>query len=153
VIRDLDATLPLYNVRTMVDHVDANLVFRRIPARMFAVLGPVLLVLVGIGIYAVASHAVARRRKEVGTRLALGATPTRVVRTLFVETSRIVVIGAAGGLVAAALIDPGFESGAAGKAVVLGGATLLTLAAAGIAIWLPAHRASHVDPMVVLKHE
>ena len=152
-IRSLDAALPVYNVRTMVDHVDANLVFRRIPARMFTVLGPLLLVLVGVGIYAVASHAVARRRKEVGTRLALGATPAGVVRVLVLETTRIVAIGAIGGLAAAALIDPGFESGTSGKAFVLGAATILLMAVAAFATWLPARRASRIDPMVVLKHE
>lgn len=152
-IRNLDAALPVYNVRTMVHHVDANLVFRRIPARMFAVLGPLLLILVGIGIYAVASHAVTRRRKEVGTRLALGATPAGVIRVLVLDTTRIVAIGAVGGLAAAALIDPGFESGASGKSLVLTGATALLILVAGVATWLPARRASQIDPMVVLKHD
>ena len=152
-IRDLDSTLPVYNARTMVDHVDANLVFRRIPARMFAVLGPLLLALVGVGIYAVASHAVARRLKEVGTRLALGATPAGVINALVLETLRIVGIGAVGGLAAAALIDPGFESGGAGRTFVLAGATVALMMVAAVATWLPARRASRIDPIVVLKHE
>ena len=152
-MRTLDAALPVYNVRTMVDHVDANLVFRRIPARMFVVLGPLLLGLVGVGIYAVASHAVSRRRKEVGTRLALGATPTGVVKGLVLDTTRVVAIGAVGGLAAAALIDPGFESGVSGKTFVLVGTTLLLMAVAAFATWIPARRASRIDPMVVLKHE
>ena len=153
IMRGLDATLPVYNVRTMVDHVDASLVFRRIPARMFVVLGPLLLGLVGVGIYAVASHAVTRRRKEVGTRLALGATPSSVVQGLVLDTTRVVAIGALGGLAAAALIDPGFESGLSGKTMVLAGTTLLLMAVAAVATWLPARRASRIDPMLVLKHE
>ena len=54
-VRALDPELPVYNIRTLSTHVETNLLFRRIPARMFAVLGPMLLVLAAIGIYAVVS--------------------------------------------------------------------------------------------------
>jgi predicted permease len=150
-MRDLDGAIPLYNVRTLADHVDANLVFSRSPARLVAVLGPLLLALVGVGIYAVAAHSVSRRRKEVGTRLALGATPGRVVRTLVLETTRTVAIGAVGGLAAAALIDPGFDSGASGQMVILAAVAALLMLAAGVATWLPARRAGRINPIVVLK--
>ena len=58
IVRDLDPELPVYNVRTLTTHVETHLLFRRVPARMFAVLGPMLLVLAAIGIYAVVSYTV-----------------------------------------------------------------------------------------------
>jgi hypothetical protein len=61
--RAVDPTLPLYNVRTMPEHIERNLFLRRIPARMFMVLGPLLLCLAALGIYAVVSYAVRSGRR------------------------------------------------------------------------------------------
>ncbi len=96
-MRELDPTLPVYDIRTLADHIDKNLFLRRIPARMFVVLGPLMLVLAAIGIYAVVSYSVSRRTTEIGVRLALGATVRRVVTQIVVETLRVVGAGALAG--------------------------------------------------------
>ena len=153
VMRELDETLPVYNVRTLAAHIDSNLVFRRIPARMFVVLGPLLLGLVAVGIYAVTSYAVSQRRKEIATRVALGATTPQVIRSLISDTLRVVGLGMAAGLVVALMINPGALSGRAGELVLLAGVLGLFLTAAVAATWFPARRASQLDPIVVLKQE
>ena len=100
IVRELDPALPLYNVRTMTDHVETNLFLRRIPARMFVVLGPLLLVLAAVGIYGVVAYTVAHRTTEIGVRLALGATPRRVVSQVVRESLKVIVAGAVVGWLA-----------------------------------------------------
>jgi predicted permease len=152
IVRELDPELPVYDIRTLSDHIEANLIFRRIPARMFTVLGPLLLVLAAIGIYAVVAYAVTLRTTEIGVRLALGATTRRLVAQCVGE--HLIVIGAgalAGWLVAlavvvdilAAPVDP----------AVFGGVPLILLAVATLASWWPARRVSRIDPMLALKAE
>jgi predicted lysophospholipase L1 biosynthesis ABC-type transport system permease subunit len=106
-VHRLDPSLPLYNVRSLDAHVDSNLVFQRIPARMFMVLGPLLLGLAALGIYAVVSYGVAQRTPEIGTRIALGATAGRVTRMVVGETMQTVMLGMAGGTVIALLVGSG----------------------------------------------
>jgi len=153
VLRDLNPSLALYNVRTLGDHVERNLVFERIPARMFAVLGPLLLALAAIGIYAVVAYGVARRRVEIGTRMALGATAPRVVWQLIAETLRVVATGLAAGWVVAFAIDREVVRADALDPVVFAGVPLLLTAVAAAACWLPARRASQVDPNLSLRQE
>ena len=104
VVRELDPTLPIYDARTLVEHVDKNLFLRKIPARMFVVLGPLLLLLAAIGIYAVVSYTVSHRTAEIGVRLALGATAGRVVTQIVRESLRVIAIGAVAGLLVAFVV-------------------------------------------------
>ena len=104
-VREVDAALPLYDLRTMSEHVEKNLFLRRVPARMFAVLGPLLLVLAAIGIYAVVAYGVAQRTTEIGVRLALGATGARVVGEVVFDTLRIVAAGAVFGWLAVYIVQ------------------------------------------------
>jgi putative ABC transport system permease protein len=153
VLRELDPMLPLYDVRTFSQHVERNLYLRRVPARMFAVLGPLLLGLAAIGIYAVVSYAVARRTREIGVRLAFGATSGRVVRQIIRENLGVITYGAALGWLLALLISiHGITKGVINLPVFLGVPAIL-LGVATLACWIPARRASRIDPMVALRHE
>jgi predicted permease len=152
VLRDIDPDLPLYDVRTLSDHIEANLIFRRIPARMFAVLGPLLLLLAASGIYAVVAYAVSLRTAEIGIRLALGASTRRVIVQLVREHLTIVAAGAiAGWLVALAVVVDVLSAGV--DVAVFAGVPALLLVVAAIASWWPARRVSAVDPMIALRAE
>src|SRR5204863_5420324 len=104
-LADLDPLLSVYNVRTMNEHIETNLVFQRIPARMFVVLGPLLLLLAAIGIYSVVSYTVSHRTNEIGIRLALGATGSRVIRQLMSDAMRVIAFGALMGWLVAFVVN------------------------------------------------
>lgn len=153
IVREIDPGLPIYDVRTMADHIDKNLMFRRIPARMFAILGPLLLVLAAIGIYAVVSYTVSRRTTEIGVRLALGATPGRVVRQIMIETLRVIGFGAAAGWAIGFVIAREIALLGTFDVPIFVGVPAMLLAVAAFACWLPATRVARVSPVVALKHE
>jgi MacB-like periplasmic core domain/FtsX-like permease family len=155
VLRDLDPMLALYDVRTFPQHIERNLYLRRIPARMFVVLGPLLLGLAAVGIYAVVSYGVARRTREIGVRLAFGATSGRVVLQMIRENLGVVIWGAAIGWVLALVISAhaiAFTKGVVNLPVFIGVPAIL-LGVATLACWIPARRASLIDPMTALRHE
>jgi putative ABC transport system permease protein len=152
IVRDLDPTLPVYDVRTLAEHIDKNLFLRRIPARMFVVLGPALLLLAAIGIYAVVAYTVSNRTAEIGVRLALGATPRRVLAEVLRDSMRVVSAGAAVGWTLAVVVALHLVRGPMSASVFLGVPALL-LSVAAAASWLPARRASRVDPVVALRQE
>jgi len=152
-VRAIDPTLPVYNVRTLAEHVDRNLVFQRVPARIFVVLGPLLLVLVAIGIYAVVAYSVARRTMEIGVRVALGATAGRVAAQMIRDVLRVVVIGVLAGSFVALVIELHVTRGRPFDLLVLLGVPAMLLLVSGAASWLPARRAAAVDPAVALRQE
>ena len=139
VVRDLDPELPVFNVRTLVDHIETNLVFRRVPARLFSVLGPMLLLLAGIGIYAVVAYSVSVRTAEIWVRMALGATARRLVAQLVGESLVVTGLGALAGWSVAFAIA--LAVGSVDVAVFVGVPAILMLVAA-FASWLPAVRAA-----------
>jgi predicted permease len=152
-VRDIDASLPLYNIRTMAEHVERNLFLRKIPARMFAVIAPLLLALVAIGIYAVVSYTVSQRTTEIGVRMAIGATANRIVRQIVLEGLQVALIGVVLAWMLAAVVQMHLFSGSAGAWVVLMGVPVVLSAVAAVSCWLPARRATTVDPVVALRAE
>ena len=149
-VRDIDPELPVYNFRTLTDHVETNLMFRRIPARMFVVLGPMLLMLAAIGIYSVVAYSVSQRTTEVGVRLALGATPSRVVMLVMAENLAVVSCGLMAGWLIAFVGIPLIAGGRIDPSIYIGVPVLLLFVAAAATI-LPARRAAACDPVVALR--
>jgi predicted permease len=151
-VHEIDPTLVVYDIRTFDDHIEKNLFLRRIPARMFAVLGPLLLILAAIGIYAVVSYSIARRTVEIGIRHALGATKSRVVIEIVADTLRAIGSGALIGWLLSMLVEIHIARGVLYLPIVLGVPALLFLVAT-IACWIPARRAAGADPVAALRHQ
>jgi predicted permease len=152
VLRDIDPSLPVYNIRTMSQHVEMNLALRRIPARMFMVLGPLILVLAAVGIYAVVAYNVSQRTAEIGVRMALGASARRVLGQVVGENLRVVVTAALTGWGIVAYSYTRFMRGELEPTAFAAVPTLLLIVAT-LACWIPARRASRVDPVVALRAE
>ncbi len=147
-VQAIDPELPVFNVRTLDQHVETNLVFRRVPARIFAVLAPLLLALVAAGIYAVVSYATTLRTTEIGIRLALGATPQRMVSESMAGSMRVVVAGALIGWVVVFIGVLAMMPTMASEVSAFVGVPLLMLSVAAVACWLPSRRCAAVDPVV-----
>ena len=152
-VQSVDPELPVFNVRTMTQHVDSNLVFRRVPARLFVILGPLLLVLVAAGIYAVVSYATSLRTTEIGIRLALGATPKRLVAESVASNMRVVIAGAVTGWMIAFAAVTAIMPSATSNMASFAGVPLLMLAVAAVACWIPSRRCATVDPLVSLRND
>jgi hypothetical protein len=158
-VRDVDPSLPIISLQTFAHFLDSNLDLWlvRAGAAMFSVFGGLALGLAVVGLYGVKAYSVARRTREIGIRMALGAQPRMVLRLIMREGSVMLFAGLALGLLLAAatgkiLSGILFEVGAfdppafASAFVVLAAATLL-------ATWLPARRATRINPMVALRTE
>ncbi|MFY9609121.1 MAG: ABC transporter permease [Blastocatellia bacterium] len=156
-VREVDSNLPLFNVTTQSQQADESLRQERLFAALSSFFGVLALLLACIGLYGVMSYGVARRTNEIGIRLALGASAPRVTRMVMRETMGVVLIGVAIGLGAAVattrLIAAMLFGLAPTDPVTISFAILLMIGVAALAGYLPARRASKVDPMVALRYE
>jgi ABC-type antimicrobial peptide transport system permease subunit len=154
---EVNSNLPITELRTLAAHVDDTLSGDKLLARLSSFFGLLALLLASIGIYGVLSYAVARRTNEVGLRMALGAPRSSVVWMVMRDILALIAIGLAIGVPAAlwlerlatglffglAKIDPESIAAAIGILILV----------AGIAAYLPARRASLVDPTTALRYE
>ena len=156
-MRETAPDLLFIQTKTMARHLAAMLLPAQLGAIAFTLFAGLALALAVLGVYGVVSYAVARRTREVGIRLAVGASPSGVVRLLMREGMTLVVVGAGIGLVlglaVTRLLEALLYGVRAADPLTFIGAPMLLLAVGAVASLLPARRASRVDPARVLKAE
>ncbi|HXT50427.1 MAG TPA: FtsX-like permease family protein, partial [Thermoanaerobaculia bacterium] len=159
VVRSVDEKLPVLAARSLHRHVEESFDtwVMRTAARLFAVFGVVAMLLAGVGLYGVRAFAVARRSREIGIRMAVGASAGDAVRLFLREGVRLTIVGGAVGLLlslALGRVLAGMLYRVSGwDPLVLGASTALLAGSALLACWVPARRAAHVAPMTSLRNE
>jgi predicted permease len=156
-VRSADPAMPLYDVRTFAEHVDRSLYFDRLRARLISWLAALALALAAVGIYGVVSSTVTHRTREVGIRLALGAQRTEILAMLVGGAARQALTGLAIGAALALWLTRGVAAQLYGISphdpLTLAGAAAVLFAVALAAAYLPARRATRIDPMAAVRFE
>jgi predicted permease len=156
-IKQVNPNVPIDEVETLSDHIGRSLVQQRLIAQLASFFGLLALLLTCIGLYGLMSYAVARRTKEIGIRIALGAGKANVLWLILREVLILSVIGIVVGLVGALLTTKTATALLFGlkpnDPLTMGLATSLLLIVAIVAGYLPARRAARVDPMSALREE
>jgi predicted permease len=157
VVQQADPDLPMIDVRTQREQIDANMQIERSFAALTAGFGVLALALACVGIYGVMAYSVANRRNEIGIRIALGAQPRQVRGMILRESTWLAVAGIAVGVCAALLLTRLVRSMLYGiqpwDPVTIMCGVLVLLSVALAASWIPARRAAGVQPMEALRHE
>ena len=159
-IREFDPALPVLSLQTMRQHLEASadLWIVRTGATLFTIFGAVALLLAMIGLYGIRSYTVARRTREIGIRMALGANARDTLRLVVRgEGAALTAIGASAGLALSFLVGKVLASMlyqvSGSDAVVFLAAPAVLGAVSLLACYIPARRASRVDPLIALRYE
>jgi putative ABC transport system permease protein len=156
-IRQVDPRQPVADVQRMAQYVSSALARPRLYAVLVGAFASLALLLAAIGLYGLMAYAVSRRTHEIGVRMALGARPGDVLRSMLSDGARLVISGLFLGLTCAIalsrLVTKLLYGVTAGDAVTYAGVVALLGGVALFATWVPARRASRVDPMVALRYE
>jgi predicted permease len=153
----LDKDVPLADIKTQTEAIAQELVQERVFARLASLFGGLALVLASIGLYGTMAYTVARRTGEIGIRMAIGARPVDILGMVLRESVRVVLAGSVAGLVAAVAATQLIRSQLYGLSPhdppVLTGAALALVVVTMLAAYVPARRASRVDPLRALRNE
>lgn len=154
-VRGIDPTLPIFNLQTMEARMSDSLFTDRLLATLSTAFAVLATLLAAVGLYGVMSYAVARRRKEIGVRMALGASAATVQRMVLSEISVMAAIGIVIGLAAAIGLGQLVRTALFGMSpmdpVALAGAVVLLSVVIFFAGWVPARKASRVEPLRALR--
>jgi len=156
-VRSVDPTQPVSQIRLLSEMVDASLAPRRFVVTVLAAFAGMALLMAVIGLYGVISYAVTQRTRELGVRMALGAEPAAILRLVIAQGLQLAGAGAIIGLLVSLAVgrllhDELFHVSAADP-LTLGAMAIVLVSAAVLASYLPARRATRVDPMVALRYE
>jgi putative ABC transport system permease protein len=156
-VRLIDQNLPVYDIKTMNQHLSGALVGARLGALVLGILAGVALLLAALGIYGVMASAVNRRTREIGIRIALGANARDVVKMIVRQGMKLTVAGVIPGLIAAWAIMR-FLKGflyevSANDPMTFVAIALLLAATALFACYIPARRAARVEPIEALRYD
>jgi putative ABC transport system permease protein len=156
-IHAIDSVDPLYDSRTLSEYAADALLKRKTNAFLFCAIALLIIALSAIGVYAMISYDVARRTREIGVRMALGAQRGAILRLVFQVGVAFVILGIAAGSVAALILDRAIASLLFGigdnDPLTFAGVAILLMLISLAACYLPARRAMHVDPIVALRYE
>ena len=158
-VREVDPSIPIISLRTFAQYLDSNLDLWivRAGAGLFSIFGGLALGLAVVGLYGVKAYSVARRTREIGIRMALGAQPGMVLRLILREGSVMLLSGIALGLLLAAaagkILSGILYQISALDPIAFTAAPMLLAAAALVATWLPARRAAALNPVEALRYE
>jgi putative ABC transport system permease protein len=156
-VQALDDTLPVNNLRTMEEQLERNNWPYRVFGILFAIFAGIALLLASVGLYAVMAHSVSQRTQEIGVRMALGANSGNVLRLIFTQGMRQLILGLAIGLAGALAVTKVLKTllidvSPSDPATFFSVALVLAIAA-GLGCLIPAMRAMRVDPIEALRHE
>jgi predicted permease len=160
-VRELDATLPLFDVRSQAEQVEQSIARETMFARFSTLLAVIAMILAAIGLYGTMAYSVAQRTPEIGLRMALGARRAAVVDMVVRQALMLVAIGVASGvpltLGAARLAGTVLDQTLFGlewyDPLVMSGAAAILASVAIVAALVPARAAARVDPLLALRHE
>jgi ABC-type antimicrobial peptide transport system permease subunit len=157
VVQQADRDLPLAELRTQQEQIDENMQTERMFAALTTGFGVLALALACVGIYGIMAYSVANRTNEIGIRLALGAEPAQVLGMILRESGWLafggVVVGIGAALALTRLVKSMLFGIQPWDPATLVAGSLLLLAVALAASWIPARRAAGVQPMDALRHE
>jgi putative ABC transport system permease protein len=149
--------VPIYQLSTMQQKIAGTQERSHFDTFLLSIFAVAALLLSSVGIYGVLSYMVAQRTRDIGIRMALGATQANVVGDVLWHGARLtgagVALGLAGALASVQLLSSMLYGVRSTDGITFGGAWLILIAAALLASYLPALRATRVDPMVTLRHE
>ncbi len=156
-VRELDPDLPINDLGPLTSQIGASVAQPRLFTSLVTMFGATALLLASLGIYGVVAQGVARRRKEIGIRMVLGARATAVTRMVVGSALQATMIGSAIGiaafLVMARLLQSQLYDVRATDPALLTLSVAVLLSAAFVAAWLPARRAARIDPIIALRSE
>jgi predicted permease len=156
-VHDVDADQPVSDMKSMDARIAESLGPQRFAASLLAVFAVLATVLSAVGLYGLVSYSVTQRTNEMGIRMALGANRADILRMVLRESARIAFIGAGAGIIAGLLVTRAIRSVLYGVSaydpVSFAGAALALALVALAASYVPARRATRVDPMVALRYE